>query len=79
VEKNCNRLDVRETPTARGLIMEVTCSRVATQSGRGLNMKTRGACYGKPVAQKTVWMLNTFVRKSPREIRDMLYLGLLSL
>jgi hypothetical protein len=44
----------------------------ATPSGRGLNMETHGASYGKPVAQKTVWT-------PPREIRDRLDLGLLSL
>jgi hypothetical protein len=51
----------------------------ATPSGRGLNMEMRGARYGKPVAQKTVRTLNAFVRMPPREIRDRLNLGLLSL
>jgi hypothetical protein len=43
-----------------------------TLSGRGLNTKMREARYGKPVAQKTV-------RTLPREIRDRIDLGLLSL
>jgi hypothetical protein len=38
--------------------------------GCSLNLETRGAHYGKPVAQKTVRMLNASVRTPPREIRD---------
>jgi hypothetical protein len=62
--------------------MKKSCNHLdarATLSGRGLNMETRGARYGKPFVQKTVWMLNAFVRTSPREIRDRLDLGLFSL
>jgi hypothetical protein len=51
----------------------------ATPSGRGLNMETRETCYGKAVAQFTVWILYASVRTRPREIRDKLILGLLSL
>jgi len=42
-------------------------------------METRGAHYGKPVAQKTVWMLSATVRTLSREICFKLVLGLLSL
>jgi hypothetical protein len=45
----------------------------------GLNMEMRGVHYGKSVAQKTVRKLNASVRTLPREIRDRLDLGLLSL
>jgi hypothetical protein len=61
VEKNCNRLDVRATPSGHcpyyGSYMQQSCNRPdsrATPSGCGLNMEMHEARYGKPVAQKTV-------------------------
>jgi phytoene/squalene synthetase len=51
----------------------------ATLFGRSLNMKTREARYGKLVAQKTVRTLYASIRMPPREIRDRLDLGLLSI
>jgi hypothetical protein len=51
----------------------------ATPSGCALNMEMLEARYGKPVAQKTVWTLNASVRMPPREFKDRLDSGLLSL
>jgi hypothetical protein len=86
VEKNCNHLDVRATPFGRGpyygSYVQQRCNRPdarATSFGRSLDMEMRKARYGKPIAQKTVQMLSASVRIPPREIRDRLYLGLLSL
>jgi hypothetical protein len=42
-------------------------------------METREARYGKAVAQLTVRTLYASIRMPPREIRDRLILGLLSL
>jgi hypothetical protein len=58
VEKNCNRLDVRATPSRRspyyGLYMEQKCNRPdvrETLFKRDPDMVLREAHYGKPVAQ----------------------------
>jgi len=48
-------------------------------SGRGLNMETREARYEKAVVLLTVQMLYASIRMPPREIRDRVILGLLSL
>jgi hypothetical protein len=86
VEKNCNRLDVMAIASGRGpyygSYVQQRCNRPdakATSSRRGLNMGMREAHYGKPVAQKTVQTLNASVRMPPREFRNRLDLGLLSL
>jgi hypothetical protein len=42
-------------------------------------METQGARYGKPVAQNTIRTLNASILTPPREIKDKLDLGLLSL
>jgi hypothetical protein len=75
----CIRPNNRATPFGRGPCygnyVQTECNRPdsrATLFGRNLNMVTLEAHYGKPVGQKTVWTL-------PREIRDRLDLGLLSL
>jgi len=50
--------------------MQTECNRSdsrATPSECGLNMETREARYGKPIAQKTVWMLYASVQTPPRE------------
>jgi len=51
----------------------------ATPSGRGLNMETREAHYGKAVAQFIIRTLYDFVRTPPREVRINGDLDLLSL
>jgi hypothetical protein len=51
----------------------------ATLSGRVPDMVLCEAHYGKPVAQLSVWMVSACVRTPPREIKDRLILGLLSL
>jgi hypothetical protein len=58
------------------IFMAITCRQ---PSGRGLNMETREARYGKPVAQKTFQTLNASVRTPHKEIRDRLNLGFLIL
>jgi hypothetical protein len=57
VEKNSNRLDVRETLSGcgpyYGIYMQQKCNRLdtrATSSGRGPDMVLCEARYGKPVA-----------------------------
>jgi hypothetical protein len=53
-----------------GNYMQTECNRSdsrATPSECGLNMETREARYGKPIAQKTVWMLYASVQTPPRE------------
>jgi hypothetical protein len=82
----CIHPNDRATPSGRGPCygncVYTVCNRPdsrATPSGRGLNMETCEARYGKPVAQKTVRTLNALVWTPPREIRDKLDLGLLSL
>jgi hypothetical protein len=50
-----------------------------TPSGRGLNMETREARYGKTVAKFTVWTLYASVRTPPRKIRISGDLDLLNL
>jgi len=82
VEKNCNRQG--NTVRTWSLLWKLRAAELqpserAIPSGRGLNMETRGAHYGKPVAQKTVWMLSATVRTLSREICFKLVLGLLSL
>jgi hypothetical protein len=52
---------------------------MATPSRCSFNMETREVRYGKVVAQLTVRTLYASVRTWPREIRDKLILGLLSL
>jgi hypothetical protein len=86
VEKNCNPLDIKETPFGHspyyGSYVQQSCNRLesrATLFGRGLNTETHGVRYGKPVAQKTVQTLIASVRTPAREFRDRLILGLLSL
>jgi len=80
MEKNYNRLDVRATPSGRGPFygsyVQERCNRQTLGQHR---QETCGARYGKLVAQKTVWKVNASVRMLPREIRDRLDLGLLSL
>jgi hypothetical protein len=77
---------IRATPFERGPYygnyVQQKCNHPdsrATPFGRGLNMKTRGACYRKPVAQKTFRTLSATVQMLPREICFRLVLGLLSL
>jgi hypothetical protein len=65
-----------------GNCVQTMCNRLdsrATPSRRSLNKEMREACYGKPVAQKTIQILNASVQTLPREIKDTLDLGLLSL
>jgi len=46
-------------------------------SRRGPNMVLREACYGKPVAQLSVWTTSAYVLTPPRENRISVDLGLL--
>jgi methyl coenzyme M reductase alpha subunit len=59
----CIRPDVKATLSYYGNYVQTKCNHSdsrATLSGHGLNMEMRGACYEKPVAQKTF-------QKPPRE------------
>jgi len=86
VVKNCNRPDVRTTQSGRnhyyGIYVQQKCNRPndrETPSGCDPDMVLREARYGKPVAQLSIRMASTCVWTPPREIRDRLDLGLLSL
>jgi hypothetical protein len=70
------------TRSCYGNYVQTKCNRPdswATPSGSNLNMEMHGVRYGKPIAQKTIRMLNASIWSHPREIRDKLVLGLLSL
>jgi hypothetical protein len=74
MEKNCNRPDVKATPSGcgpyYGIYMQQKCNRPdfrATTSGRDLDMVLRGVHYEKLVAQLSVWTASACVRKPPRE------------
>jgi len=81
----CIRLDVRATPSGLGPVMAITCRQNATVRTLGLHRPEATLIwkcmerYGKPIAQKTIRMLNASIWSHPREIRDKLVLGLLSL
>jgi len=84
VEKNCNRLDVRATPSKRspyyGIYVQQKCNRPnarATPSGHDLDMVLCEACYEKPVTQLSVRTASTCIWTQPRENRISVYLGLL--
>jgi hypothetical protein len=84
MKKNCNRPDVRTTPSEHGpyygIYMQQKCNRSgarAIPSGRGPNMVLREARYGKPVAQLSVWTTSACVQTPPRENRISIDLGLL--
>jgi hypothetical protein len=65
-----------------GIYVQHKCNRPearATLSGRSPDMVLCEAHYGKPVALLSVWKASACVRTPPREIRDILNLGLLSL
>jgi len=86
VEKNCNCSDVRATSSERnpyyGSYVQQRCNRLdtrATPSECNLDMEKPGTCYEKLVAQKTVRTLYDSVQMPPREYKDRLDLGLLSL
>jgi hypothetical protein len=94
VEKNCNRSDIRATLSRRqgnivrklSLLWKLRVAELQPVRTLGqhhldaaLIWKCVEVCYEKPVAQKTVQTLDAFVRRLPREIRDRLYFGLLSL
>jgi hypothetical protein len=84
VEKNCNRLVVRATPSRRdpyyGIYMQQKCNPPkarATPYGRGLDMVLREVHYGKPIPQLSVWRASSCVRTPPRENRISVDSGLL--
>jgi hypothetical protein len=83
VEKNCNRSDVRATPSGRdpyyGNFVQQKCNRPvarATPSGQGPDMESRRARYGKPVEQLSVQMASAYVQMPLRENRISVNLGL---
>jgi hypothetical protein len=84
VEKNCNRLNVRATPSGcgpyYGIYVQQKCNRLdarATPSGRGLDMVLREARYEKSVAQLSVQTVSACLRTPPRENLISVNLGLL--
>jgi len=86
MEKNCNCLDVRATPSGHGpyygIYVQQKCNRSdakATPSERGPIMVLREACYGKPIQQLSFRTTSACIWTPPREIKDKLDLGLLSL
>jgi hypothetical protein len=86
VEKNYNRPDIRETLSRRDpyydIYLQQKCNHPdarATTSRRGLDMVLHEARYGKSVAQLSVRTASAYIWTPPREIKDRLYLGLLSL
>jgi hypothetical protein len=80
----CIRPDVKATPPGHSLVFEKNPDFLykhiwgkraynrqdtrATSFRGGLNKKTCEVCYGKAIAQFTVWMLYAFVQAPPREI-----------
>jgi hypothetical protein len=84
MEKNCNRPNVRATPSRHGpydgYYVQQKCKRPearATPSGFDLDMVFREARYRKLVAQLCVWMASACIHKPLRENRINVDLGLL--
>jgi hypothetical protein len=79
MEKNCNRPDVRATPSRRQSLLWKLLAAEVQLSGRGPDMVLREARYGKLVAQLSVRTLSATFLTPPREICSRINLGLLSL